>query len=110
MVVVEAGLRMGKLFDAIFDINWGDREDEDPGWSTVWREPHWGAWIAWRVTEEKGCRHVRVGMPADFSQSPMDWVAGADLIIGEHNYNASGLDDRFYMYTAERDGGCTSHH
>jgi hypothetical protein len=81
------GLRMGELYDAVYAGNWnvwgahgggGDGDDEN-----------FGLWVAWRVPREMASRPAEPPeVPDGWSWSSVAWLAAADLVIGEHDWDS----------------------
>ncbi|KAJ4301979.1 hypothetical protein N0V88_002110 [Collariella sp. IMI 366227] len=80
LVEVARGLRMGELYDAVVDVNWGYYKEFPAG---VYR--NYGAWVAWKGTKEMNSCECEYDGAHDVSTSPLAWLAAADLVIGEHD-------------------------
>ncbi|KAL2127958.1 hypothetical protein VTI74DRAFT_9923 [Chaetomium olivicolor] len=93
ILMMEEGLRMEELFDAVTAINRVYMTSDGNEY-----EKDYGAWVAWKGTKEMAaCRHVQEGVPVDVGASPVRWLAAADLVIGEHNETSGS-------------SGCKSHY
>lgn len=86
LVVIPEGLRMGEFYDAVFDVNWrGAPAVKAGGWWT-WKAAR-GAWVAWRGTRAMGgCRHREGEAVVGGTGDGVGWLAGADLVLGEYDW------------------------
>jgi hypothetical protein len=75
---------MGELYDAVYAGNW-KRSGERGG-----VDENFGLWVAWRVPSEMACRPAEAPeVPDGWDWSSVAWLAAADLVIGELDWDMS---------------------
>jgi hypothetical protein len=110
IVLVEEGLTMGELYDAVFEVCWemGMARDGNLEWSGWQHRNH--AWLAWKMDRQRACACIRNGgeplkVPVEgVVEEPTAWLQPADLVIGEWCFNARVFDFEDFNETQ-----CKSH-